>query len=230
MHLTLLGIASLWTNSPGKRTRCVRKGAGRPVYVKEGKADRLSGRILDSPSSGCVVAQVSAVNPGQTALTLIPVPSSSMAYRIECCFRGLIDTDILPRVIRRAVLEREGTTCARNVDYASYRRFSKERQHRLRNGDNPKHVRLEDQADIVNGCAAHLIPVSHFIGRSPSILDLPGSRNNRGLIGYVESDRLAVTSKTSCCCHTKAEFVTGAGRGSRARPASSSRTLVPQRE
>ena len=144
---------ALETTSPRERAVLVRERARRTVRLEEREAHGLTCGLLD----GARALEVVEARRGEARARSVDLDACRLEFqgegerdRVEGSLRRAV-TDAEHRAMRigRLRVHRQRPGGARYVDDASRRRFTKEWQHRLRDGDDAKHVRLEHRAHLL---------------------------------------------------------------------------------
>src|SRR5215471_15260699 len=155
--------------SPRERAVLVRKLAGRTVRVEERKAHWLTRRLFDRACT-CTVVEVRCGEPRTRGIDLnanrLKVKGEGERDRIEGRLRRAV-SDAEHRTVRvlRVGVQRERAGAARYINDTSRRRLTKKWQHRLCDGDDAEHVRLEHPAPLVERCAARAARLCHVLKR-----------------------------------------------------------------
>src|SRR6266511_3411437 len=120
--------------------------------------------------------------------TLRPSFRRSYRYIFRLLFLNTV-TDAERRAMRkgRVRVHRQRAGAARYVDDASRRRFTKEWKHRLRNGDDAEHVRLEHRANLVERRDARALRLHHLLERPARLSRM---RDGRVVHQHVETAEL----------------------------------------
>jgi hypothetical protein len=182
----------LETTSPRELASLVRERARRTVLVEERKAHGMTRGLLD----GARALEVVEVRRGEARAYSIDLDACRLEFngegerdRVEGSLRRAVNgAEHLAMRIGRVRVQRQRARAARYVDDACRRRFTKERQHRLRDGDDAEHVRLEHRAHLVERCDA-------WAARLPDLLERPARltrvRYARVVDEHIETAELA---------------------------------------
>ena len=147
-----LAEPALETTSPRERAVLVRERARRTLRVEEREAHGLTCGLLD----GARALEVVEVRRGEARARSVDLDACRLEIqgegerdRVEGRLRRAVNAEERAMRIGRIRVHRQRAGGARYVDDACRRRFTKEWQHRLRDGDDAEHVRLEHLAHLV---------------------------------------------------------------------------------
>ena len=149
--------------SPRDDTVLVRERSGRTVRVEEREANRFTCGRLD----GARTLEIIETRGGEARARGVDLDACRLKVqgegerdRVERRLgRGVGNAEHCAVRVRRVGVHRQRTGGARYVDDPSRRRFTKEFQHGLRDGDHAEHVSLEHQAYLFerrDACASRL--------------------------------------------------------------------------
>jgi hypothetical protein len=157
------------TTSPRERPILVRERACRTVRVEEREAHGLTCRLLD----GARALEVIEVRRGEAGARSVDLDACRLEFqgegerdRVEGGLRRAVnDAEHRAMRIGRVRVPRQRAGAARYVDNACRGRFTKEWQHRLRDGDDAEYVRLEHRSHLVQRRDARAARTHHLLER-----------------------------------------------------------------